>query len=187
MKYLAMALALGLAATSAQASTISSTVDITASGPGSVGYMSFSVTTSGRFDIYTMGPTIDPQIFLFNTTDIADLATAPRIAANNNGCPTSLCGPAGFADNALIRRVLDVGNYILAVSDFRLTESEARSGLNRNDLTGRVGLFVSSAAHNNVGVAQLTDTSPVPLPAGFPLLMAGLAGLGFVARRKRKA
>ncbi len=34
---------------------------------------------------------------------------------------------------------------------------------------------------------QATAISPVPLPAALPLLAAGLGGLGFMGRRKKKA
>lgn len=35
-------------------------------------------------------------------------------------------------------------------------------------------------------VQVTADVAPVPVPAGLPLLLAGLGGLGLVARRKRK-
>ncbi|QDY70255.1 collagen-binding domain-containing protein [Qingshengfaniella alkalisoli] len=35
-------------------------------------------------------------------------------------------------------------------------------------------------------LGDLTATTPVPLPAGLPLLLAGLGGLGIAARRKRR-
>jgi hypothetical protein len=39
----------------------------------------------------------------------------------------------------------------------------------------------------NVTVTDLTEMAPVPLPAALPLLGAGLAGLGLVGRRRRRA
>jgi len=45
----------------------------------------------------------------------------------------------------------------------------------------------SSPFSASVGIDNLSFTSEVPLPAALPLLMSGLAGLGFASRRKRKS
>ncbi len=50
--------------------------------------------------------------------------------------------------------------------------------------SGNGGVHSYSASIN---VADGTSVSPVPLPAGFPLLAAGLIGLGVLARRKKAA
>jgi hypothetical protein len=36
-------------------------------------------------------------------------------------------------------------------------------------------------------VLTFDDVTPVPVPAALPLLLAGVGGLGLMARRKRKA
>lgn len=44
---------------------------------------------------------------------------------------------------------------------------------------------------NEPGIGELAfrsaDLNPIPLPAAFPLFLAGLAGLGIVGRNRRKA
>lgn len=63
------------------------------------------------------------------------------------------------------------------------------------DLTG-LGIAIGGAANNplylgrDVGtpdIAAIVATSVIPLPAALPLFIAGLAGLGFSAGRRRKA
>lgn len=53
------------------------------------------------------------------------------------------------------------------------------------------GLFGNNAALDFAGgnLSLVTDTSvaPVPLPAGFPMLVAGLVGLGWIGKRRKTA
>jgi hypothetical protein len=62
----------------AATATFTDAHNITASGVGSVGYTSFSVTSAGNFRFYTMGPTIDPFLYLAN--DDGDLTEDDIIA-----------------------------------------------------------------------------------------------------------
>jgi hypothetical protein len=50
-------------------------------------------------------------------------------------------------------------------------------------------LTITPFEDSNVGIDDVTygDLSSVPTPASLPLLVAGLVGLGFMARRKRKS
>ena len=99
MKYLVLLLTCLLLST-AQATLITDTHDISASGEGSVGYTYFEVITAGDFDIYTMGPTIDPTIFLFVVDGLLD--QNDKITSDDDSCPESLCGSAGAYKNSLI-------------------------------------------------------------------------------------
>jgi hypothetical protein len=47
-------------------------------------------------------------------------------------------------------------------------------------------LYVATNADPSILKVEV-DVAPIPLPAGFPLLAAGLAGLGFVGLRRRTA
>ena len=50
--------------------------------------------------------------------------------------------------------------------------------------------YVSALAYvscSDINISCAPPPPPVPIPAAFPLLASGLAGLGFLGRRKRKA
>jgi len=177
MKYLAVLLTC-LFFSTAQANLITDTHDITASGEGSVGYTYFEVTTAGNFDIYTMGPTIDPKIFLFY--DDALLSDIDLITSNDDSCPYSLCGAAGAFSNSLIDNIfLELGFYVVAVSDFSFSESEAISGLNTNDMTGLVDIVITSDNGDAVG-----PTTDIPEPSSIALIALALIGFGISKRKK---
>jgi hypothetical protein len=50
-------------------------------------------------------------------------------------------------------------------------------------------VFTRTAGITRIDNIVLTyeDVTPVPVPAALPLLLAGIGGLGLMARRKRKA
>lgn len=53
------------------------------------------------------------------------------------------------------------------------------------------GEVSGDAGETLTGLVEITDTpptmTPVPLPAGLPLMLSGLLGIGFLARRKKTA
>ena len=55
------------------------------------------------------------------------------------------------------------------------------------DITSLVFTWRSSRYLIDNIVLSYEDVAPIPLPAGLPLLLAGLAGLGLLARRKGRA
>jgi hypothetical protein len=153
---------------------------ISASGPGSVGYVSFNISTAGAYDIYTLGPTTDPELFLFSDGDsngFLDATFDTLVAQDDDSCPNTLCGYAGAFKNSLITTFLSAGNYIAAVSDFPFYEAEAFSGESTNNLTGNIAIVVATSE---------IDLPSVPVPAGLPLLVGGLGLFGFMRRKAKK-
>jgi hypothetical protein len=109
--------------------------------PGSVQYVYFTLTEPTAVTIFTDGPTIDPQIYLFvddGSLDIGDILATD----DDDG------SPAGSFSNSIINTgdeigILPAGNYVVAVSDFSLSAAEAVAGLNDStDLTGDVTVTV---------------------------------------------
>lgn len=167
---------------SANAALINDQHNILASGEGSVGYTAFEVTVSGLFDVYTMGPTIDPQLYLFSDDGLLD--TTDFITSNDDSCPTALCGPAGAFSNSLINNIfLDVGFYIAAISDFSFSLDEAISGLNINNRTGLASIVIDTADDSSFATQNTPNSvAAVNAPASIALLFASFGLLLF--RRK---
>lgn len=171
---------------SANAALITETHDITASGAGSVGYTYFDVTTAGNFDIYTMGPSIDSVLYLFQNDGSLD--SGDLISLNDDSCSTSQCGPSGSFSNALIDEIfLNIGSYIAAISDFGFSTSAAVNGLNNNDRTGLAAIVVDAGSTDTYGAAaKLSNASPVSEPGSLALLGLGALGLATVRRKLTK-
>ncbi|MDT8405990.1 MAG: DVUA0089 family protein [Methylococcales bacterium] len=107
----------------------SDSFNITAAGAGSVGFLDFSLDSRQELDIFTDGPTLDPQIFLFQGGANGLNPSSVLLAADDDSCPDGRCGPAGSFNNALIDNVvLEAGEFTVAVSDFPFNAGEAIAG-----------------------------------------------------------
>ncbi|MES9833977.1 MAG: DVUA0089 family protein [Candidatus Thiodiazotropha sp. DIVDIV] len=144
------------------ANLITSTGSISHYGAGSVSYTLFDQDARARTRISVNSASFDTQIFLFENDGI--LNGSDFVSHNDDGGP-------GL--NSLIDRILNAGSYILAVSDFPLSFSEAISGFNYNNRYGSYNLRINSAA--NVGFSS--DVSSVPEPTTLSLLGLGLLGV----------
>ncbi|MDF1588136.1 MAG: retention module-containing protein [Gammaproteobacteria bacterium] len=98
-------------------------------GDNSVGYIYFTVGSDANVSIAANGSGVDPQIHLFADDGSLDLANL--LASNDDSGP-------GL--NSLINADLSAGDYVLAVSDFYFTSSEAVSGDN-TDSTPSNGIY----------------------------------------------
>ena len=107
------------------------------------------------------------------TIDMADFesSTYGAVAANINGVALSLAFDDGFQASALRTFVLTAAQ-ILAIN-----------------VAGFISLNINHTGSGDfIAFDYLqADVSPVPVPAALPLFATGLAGLGYIARRRRKA
>ncbi|MES9943895.1 MAG: DVUA0089 family protein [Candidatus Thiodiazotropha sp.] len=151
------------------ANIISTTGSITASGAGSVAYTLFDQSTAGWTGISVNSRDFDTYVYLFESNGALD--DTDYITHNDDG---------GLGFNSFIGRMLSAGSYILAVSDFHLSLSEALSGYNSNNRYGDYAITIASRAE--VGF----NSSSVPEPTTLSLLGLGLLGVGISRRRAKK-
>lgn len=172
IKYLLVSIA--LIAGSAQANTISTTVNIdNAPVSHTVAYVNFNVTDAGFFGITAKTPFFsftDPFIYLFSSS-----ASVGNFIESSDDV-------SFFDNNSYIGRDLNIGSYVLAVSTYNFSLAEAISGYN-----GSVNFFNSGDIDVKIssrnGVAEFTSPSAVPVPAAAWLF--GSALLGFAGFRRK--
>jgi hypothetical protein len=174
MKQFLLAALLALASV-AQANVISTTVYVDNQPGESVQYVDFHVTDAGYFSIYSHESLIsiftDPHVLLFSNP----LSSLNFITGNDNG---------GLGDDSWIQRNLDIGSYVLAISNSFLTVSEAVAGYNP-DINWLNDGFINVTISSKDGIATFDNPSAVPVPAAAWLFGTGL--LGFAGLRKRKS
>lgn len=171
---MATALTFGLLG-AAQANIVTTDVNVLQTNPGTVQYVAFDVTTAGTFSINAFGSQTfgsaylgDPMIHLFRNS----LSQSNYLIGDDDS-------GAGF--NSLISNIsLALGHYVLAVSEFSLSVSEAIVGSNFQDVGDSTGLVRVQIDSTN-GFAQLSND--VPEPGTMALLGIALGGL---ALRRRK-
>src|SRR5688500_13073692 len=153
--FAALAAAILFAAPAAQAQTsLSQTTYLTNNGGPRVATLTFEVLTAGEFRMYTMAPSIDPNLHLFAGTVGA---LGANLGYNDDSCPFALCGPAGGYANSLLDNVtLSAGFYTLVAGSHSLDENEARTGDASLSYNGDVTLRVEST--NGLATGAATST-----------------------------
>ncbi|WP_425099603.1 VPLPA-CTERM sorting domain-containing protein [Tropicibacter sp. S64] len=96
----------------------------------------------------------------------------------------SSLGGTGWNDFTTYTFELTYTSSLIEVKVNGVTELSYTSAMNGAAFTaGAFGFYNSS--QDDVRYAGITEEAVVPLPAALPLLLAGLGGLGLVARRRR--
>ncbi|MEP7056280.1 MAG: PEP-CTERM sorting domain-containing protein [Caldimonas sp.] len=171
------------------------TVSLTQDGTS----VDFSVALRGDLNFVTTGNTGSKAVFAFNATgvspgeigsiaDASGLQTFSVVAPGNDSpfgtftfgivCATG-CSNGGSAGGYADPLTFSVANSTL--SDFALLSS----GGNPNAYFAADVLQANSGATGAIGVTVMAP--PVPEPETYALMMAGLAAMGFVAKRRKLA
>ncbi|MES2503146.1 MAG: VPLPA-CTERM sorting domain-containing protein [Pseudomonadota bacterium] len=176
MKFKLLVASLFLVAGTAQANTISTSVYYDNEPGETVQYVNFNVTDAGFFKILAAEDLLlsNPHAILFSNP----LSAGIFIASNDNRNNSLF----NFEDDSYIQTALNIGSYVLAISNSFLTVDEAISGYNGdvnflND--GRINVTIKSLD----GTAEFSNPSAVPVPAAAWLL--GSALLGFAGFRRK--
>ncbi|MEQ9465031.1 MAG: DVUA0089 family protein [Haliea sp.] len=138
-----------------------------------VGYLYFSLTSDSPFQIFSITTSWDPELWLGN--DDGDLTVDDWFANNDDGLE--------FAGDAIINTVLTAGDYIAAIGPFNFTAEEATAGTVGESFSQSFQLDVT-ASNSEIIVRDGSMVNNVPTPATLALMGLGLAGLGWVRRRK---
>lgn len=199
----AVALSGGIAATSAPASTLVTpdTLFLESSGnradgtaPGDIGSAALGDISgpteritglAGRIvsakDVYTF---TSRSVFDVDFVNLADLSGDDIDECK--GFDSSDCS-VGSADNDIIEATFELSGSTGPFSQTFTSPQSPGTSIFSNVAAGSYTFTIDGASGNSRGSAYdiAITTSPVPLPAGLPLLLSALGAAGILARRKR--
>ena len=139
----------------------------------------------------SVGAAIGFGAFIYDA-DITDfsaisLTTTPVSAGDPMGEITYDTSVGIFANTLVFSSSADLTRQIVLVLDADLTNAGGvvTAGFGEESVDGDASLVRFSAFATLSGVP--IPISPVPLPAGLPLLAAALGGLGLMARRRKQS
>ena len=198
-RFLAALAALALSATSAHAAFIDFVADA-AANPG--GFPNGTTKTFGIIDVTITANPNSPFLDDLFSSRPGGLGTCVTIVGNSGFCDPRIAGNsdnigAGESVSLDFGQKVDIWNLSFNNSNhFSLNNSTRTLLVNGVEWTFQnlftaflSGLSVLTLAYGGSNATEfyVSSLTAVPLPAAAPLLISGIAGLAFAARRKRKA
>ncbi len=192
---LAAVLTLGGAAANAASVTVGSfTFDNSA-------YADTSAVAAGSvFNVGNMvGGTLNSVVSGFGSGDVISFGFTDNTLVNGAGFDLLIFEGFSLAENSNLSLTLNGSSIFGTFQESATTASNFTVNIFAYDLSDLgVGagqsvsgsLFITPTSISTpdiAAIAAIGSVAPVPLPAGLPLLLAGLGAFGIAARRKRKA
>jgi PEP-CTERM motif len=189
-------ISLGVGGVAEAATVVNGTIFDDNAGNVTVDYWNFSVNTAGLVEIDALSNGVlegdrwwdgksglDTYLRLYEFDANGSLGLLGNLVAENDDASGFVDGSVSGLDSFLSVN-LDLGNYVLAISDFYFSDEEARRGVNNDYLEeGFDGTF----AKYQLTFKGDVDVESVPEPASvLGLLAIGALGAGSSLKRKKK-
>ena len=152
--------------------------------PGATGSFVFTQTFAGMGPSPALGRSIDPFGDFFQFFDVGDAIFEILVTPSTGGSFGGIFPDDPFEDSIGFFLEVAPGMQMCTGLDAMVTCGLGQAGLvDGATFAGPIGSFVFTIPDNLLP----DDMTPIPLPAAAPLMLAGLAGLGAMRRRKKSA